>query len=68
MTTNGYKNNSHLPRTTWKCLLMGMDNWGTGLDMTASGFAKILNLREREQNHCDATFYYFYATKIAFVE
>lgn len=47
--------NSHLPRTTWKCLLIGMDNWGTGLDMTDSGFAKILNLRERRQNLCNAT-------------
>lgn len=27
-----------------------MDNWGTGLDMTASGFAKTLNLKEKRQN------------------
>lgn len=29
---------------------MGMDSWGTGLDMTASGFAKTLNLKKKRKN------------------
>lgn len=49
------RNKSYVPRTNSKLPLIGMDNWATGRDTTASGVAKTPSLHEKSTDSYLAT-------------
>lgn len=49
------RNKGYVPRTNSKLPLIGMDNWATGRDTTASGVAKTPSLHEKSTDSYLAT-------------